>query len=326
MADKGVRWGVLGTARIALDHVVPAMGRVENARCVAIASRDRGRARQAADVLGIDRAYGSYEALLADDEVDAVYVPLPNALHAAWSVRVLQAGKAVLCEKPLATSADEVETIARAAAKAQRPAAEGLMYRHHPQFERLRELVEAGAIGEARLVRGSIGFVLPPGPDIRADPSLGGGALADLGCYACDAACTLFDDDAIEAAAILARVDGDVDDHDAAVLVFPGGRLAIVDASFRLPWFRSVLEVHGAEGVCRLEHAFNPGREETTIRLDRLGRATEVLETGSCDMYAAMLRSFGRAVVDGAAPYPSLASSGRTARALELIRAAAAPG
>ncbi|HUA28982.1 MAG TPA: Gfo/Idh/MocA family oxidoreductase [Streptosporangiaceae bacterium] len=323
MADKGLRWGVLGVASIAVNYVVPAIGRVERARCLGIASRDLVKARRAASRLGIDRAYGSYEALLEDDEIDAVYLPLPNALHAAWSVRALEAGKAVLCEKPLATGAAEVEAIAKAAATAQQPAAEALMYRHHPQFGRLLEVVEAGAIGEPRLVRGSIGMMLAPGPDIRADPSLGGGALADLGCYVCDAACAVFDSDPIEAAAILDRVEGTVDDHDAAVLVFPGGRLAVADASFRLPWFRSVLEVHGAEGVCRLEHAFNPGQGETSIRLDRLGQASEVIQTGSCDMYAAMVRSFGRAVLDGASPHPSLASSARTARALDLIRSSA---
>jgi len=179
-----IRWGVLSTARIATTQVIPAMQQGANSEVTAIASRDRQRAETTARTLGIARAYGAYDALLADPEIDAIYNPLPNEQHVPWSIKALEAGKHVLCEKPLALTADEAQTLVDAAARFPRlKVMEAFMYRHHPQWQRAKGMVDAGAVGELRTIQSFFSYSNVDPGNIRNQVEHGGGGLMDIGCY-----------------------------------------------------------------------------------------------------------------------------------------------
>ncbi|MCC7113829.1 MAG: Gfo/Idh/MocA family oxidoreductase [Burkholderiales bacterium] len=186
---RRIRWGVLGTADIAKTRALPAMAGAPSATLAAIGSRDLARARAMADAFGAPRAHGSYEALLADPEVDALYVPLPNHLHLEWSVRALEAGKHVLCEKPLVLRSAEIAVLAAARERTGRHIEEAFSYRNHPQWAKIRELVDLGAIGEPLAVHATLAKQFHDPDDIRNNPDKGGGALYDLGSYTISA-CT----------------------------------------------------------------------------------------------------------------------------------------
>jgi xylose dehydrogenase (NAD/NADP) len=254
-----LRWGVLSVASIG-RLVIEATRRAEHAEFVAVASRDAARARAFADELGLEASFGSYQELLAFEAVDAVYVPLPFAMHTEWTVRSLEAGKHVLCEKPLATSPEDAARCFDAAEAAARVCVEGLMWRHHPQTTLAGQLVADGAIGRLATVRAALSVSVEPG-DIRRSVALGGGALGDLGCY-CVSAVRLF---AGEPELVFAeRVDdgpGGVDLRVAATLRMPGGVLAQFDVGLDQTR-RDELELVGTEGrlivpdpwLCRADH------------------------------------------------------------------------
>lgn len=181
---RTIRWGILSTAKIGTVKVIPAMQRGTHCAVTAIASRDLARAQEAAAQLGIPRAYGSYEELLADPEVDAIYNPMPNHLHVPWSIAALEAGKHVLCEKPIALSVAEAETLVEAGRRhPELKLMEAFMYRHHPQWQRARELVAGGAIGELRTIQSFFSYFNNDPGNIRNMPAIGGGGLMDIGCY-----------------------------------------------------------------------------------------------------------------------------------------------
>src|SRR2546428_11708210 len=182
MADR-LRWGISSTARIGARRVTPALLRSQTGTAVAIASRDLTRAREIAAKFQIPRTYGSYETLLADRDIDAVYNPLPNSLHPEWTIRAAQAGKHVLCEKPLAVDAVQAQTMVDACRKAGVLVQEAFMYRYHPQIGELRRLAASGAIGALWLVRSAVTFTVRRDDDIRLNASLGGRGLLDVGCY-----------------------------------------------------------------------------------------------------------------------------------------------
>ena len=190
--SRTVNWGVLSTAKIGVKNVIPSMQKGELSRIVALASRDGERAKAAADALGIERSYGSYEELLADPAIDAIYNPLPNHLHVPWTVRALEAGKHVLCEKPLALTADEAQQLAEASARSGRLVAEAFMVRHHPQWQTARRLVAEGRIGEARAIQTTFAYYLTDPTNIRNQADIGGGGLYDIGCYAINTARYIF--------------------------------------------------------------------------------------------------------------------------------------
>jgi predicted dehydrogenase len=201
-AGDPVRWGVLGTASIARRLVIPAMQRSTRCRVVAIASRDGGRARSVADTIGIARAYGSYEALLDDAEVEAVYIPLPNHLHVPWSSRAAEAGKHVLCEKPIARTAGEARELMTVRERTGVLVGEAFMVRTHPQWLKARELVRAGRIGALRLIVGHFSYFRRDPQDVRSRIEFGGGALLDIGCYPVTLSRWLFGEEPIAATAI----------------------------------------------------------------------------------------------------------------------------
>jgi predicted dehydrogenase len=254
-----LRWGVLSTAGIG-RLVIEAARAAAHAEFVAVASRDAGRARAFAGELGLEASFGSYEELLASSQVDAVYVPLPVAMHTEWTVKTLEAGRHVLCEKPLATSAADAARCFDAAETADRRCVEGLMYRHHPQTTLARKLVAGGAIGRLAHVRAALSVSVPP-DDIRRSLELGGGALGDLGCY-CASAIRLFAGEPERVWATQVRDgEGGVDLRLAATLRLPADVLAQFDVALDLTR-RDELELVGTEGrltvpdpwLCRATH------------------------------------------------------------------------
>ncbi|HEX6048626.1 MAG TPA: Gfo/Idh/MocA family oxidoreductase, partial [Gemmatimonadaceae bacterium] len=200
-----VRWGILGAANIAIKKVVPSMRGSPLSRVAAIASRDLARAREAAAQLGIPRAYSSYEELIADPQVEAVYIPLPNHLHVPWAIRAAEAGKHVLCEKPIALSAAEARTLLAARDRHGVQIAEAFMVRTHPQWEEVERLIASDRIGPLRLVAGHFSYYRRDPSDIRSRPEWGGGALMDIGCYPVFIARWMFRAEPIDVAAMLDR-------------------------------------------------------------------------------------------------------------------------
>jgi xylose dehydrogenase (NAD/NADP) len=240
MSGTQVRWGLMATGQIAAVMADAAVGHF-----VAVASRSADTARTFADKHGIERSYGSYQALLDDPDVDAVYLALPVAQHSEWTIKALQAGKHVLCEKPLAVDAAEVAANFDAADAAERLCVEGLMWRWHPQTRLARKLIADGAIGTLRSVRAALTVPIPPG-GIRRSKELGGGALGDLGCY-CVSAIRLFAGQPEQIYAIGLDDNEEVEMRVSATALHPGGVLSQFDIGFDLSR-RDQLELVGTDG------------------------------------------------------------------------------
>jgi predicted dehydrogenase len=256
MSPMPFRWGLLSTARIN-RAIIPPLRASERHTLVAVASRDPARAAVYAREWEIPRVHDSYDALLADPEIDAIYNPLPNALHAFWTIRAARAGKHVLCEKPLATTVSDVDAIAEAAAAAGVVVTEAFMYRHHPQTLRLQALLAEGAIGAVQLIRSAFTFILTRPEDPRWDPRMGGGSLWDVGCYPVSMSRLLAGSEPDEVFGRSRLAPGGVDDAFAGHIVF-GGIVAQLDCGFRAP-FRTHLEVVGTDGVITVPAPFKPG-------------------------------------------------------------------
>jgi len=284
-----LRWGLLSTARIA-DKV---LGAREDHGFHAVASRSPERAEAYARERAIPRAYGSYEALLADPEVDAVYIPLPNGLHVDWTVRALRAGKHVLCEKPLSRRPGEVEHAFAVAEQEDRVLAEAFMWRHHPQLARARELVQQGAIGRLRLLRATFSFPLSDPSDVRLQPDLEGGGLMDVGCY-CVSGCRALaggEPERVYAESVTGPTGVDV--VLAATLRFPGDLLAVIDCGLALTR-RDELEAIGDEGSLFLDDPWH-GRQ-AAIEVRHEDGTVEREEHGPSGSYGLELEDFEAAV------------------------------
>jgi D-xylose 1-dehydrogenase (NADP+, D-xylono-1,5-lactone-forming) len=284
-----IRFGILSTARI--NRLLLAGAR-ESARVevVAVASRDLARAEAYARDWGIERAYGSYEELLADPDLDAVYNPLPNSLHVDWSIPALEAGKHVLCEKPLSRRPDDVERAFDVADRTGRLLTEAFMYRHNPQTARLKELVDGGAIGELRVVRAAFSFTVGDTSNIRLAADLDGGALMDVGCYCVSGSRLL----AGEPESVFGRsvTEAGVDTVFAGTMTFPGDVIAQFDCGFTLP-VRDELEAVGSEGSIFLDdpwHCRNP-----VIEVRREGDV-ERIELEPVDSYRLELENLADAI------------------------------
>jgi predicted dehydrogenase len=299
-----VRWGILSTADIGMTKVTPAIQAAENCEVVAIASRDRARAAAAAAELGIPAAYGTYEELLAADDIDAVYIPLPNDLHAEWTVKAAGAGKHVLCEKPLALSAPEAEEMVRACERASVKLAEAFMYRHHPTWVEAVRLLRNGAIGELQGVQSWFSYYNDDPENIRNRPENGGGAIMDIGCYNINASRMLFDAEPVRIEAAVRRdpVMG-IDTLSSAVLEFPGGGQATFTCSIRSEDYQRV-HIVGSTGRIEIEIPFNiPPNRETRILLTVGGDppvapVTETLVFPAEDQYTIQARLFAQAILD----------------------------
>lgn len=315
MSQTKIRWGLLSTARIN-RAVIPPIRKSRRGELYAVASRDEAKARAYAQEWGIPRFFGSYEAMLADPDVDVIYNPLPNSLHAEWSIRAVRAGKHVLCEKPLALTTAEVDEMIAAAQETGKVIVEAFMYRHHPQTLKIKELVDSGAIGALRLVRGSFSFNLSRPGDVRLDPTLGGGSIWDVGCYPISYARYLVGAEPIEVFGWQDTGKSGVDETFVGELRFPGEVFAQFDCSFRMP-HRTALEVVGSEGVIRLARPFTPRRRET-IQIQR-GDQEERISIRAGDLYAGEIEDLHDVILNGKAPRISLLDSRGTVQIIQAL-------
>lgn len=282
--NRQLRWGIVGCAGIAINAVMPAIQQSSTGSLAAVASRNLEKSREVASRFDVPKAYGSYEELLADEDIDAVYIPLPNHLHKLWAIRAAEAGKHVLCEKPLALTAAEAEEMAAAAAKAGVVLAEAFMYRHHPRWSRIRTILDGGEIGELRAIRGAFTFNNAEDlANIRLKPEWGGGSLYDVGCYPLSAARFLLGQEP-EAVTVLAQFSdrhGGVDMMASGLAEFPGGIGLTFDCGM---WteHRQLLEIVGSEGTIELPLAFTAGGEDAAFTVTVRGeKRAEVPEAAN---------------------------------------------
>ena len=315
-----LRWGLLGTARINRMVIPPLRASARN-RLDGVASRTPRRAEDYAREWGIPRALGSYDALLADPAIDAVYIGLPNALHAEWAVRAVEAGKHVLCEKPLALSVAEVDAIADAASRHGRVVTEALMYRHHPQSGLVVRLVREGAIGDVRRIRGSFRFMHTRPGDARWQREMGGGCLWDVGCYPVSFARMVVGAEPVEVSAEQVTGPTGVDIAFAGHLRFADGVVVQMDASFSAP-FHTIMEITGTTGTLVNRNPFKPGIGATFELVDGRGRVRTIAAADQ-ELYSGEVEDLSAAVLDGTSPRVSLADSrGNTAALCALLESA----
>ncbi len=315
-----VAWGILSTARINRPVLAGARGSTE-VDVVAVASRDGARAESYAREHGIERSYGSYEALLADPDVEAVYVSLPNALHVPWTIRALEAGKHVFCEKPLTSRAHEAEAAFDAADRAGRILSEAFMYRHHPQTARFAELVREGAIGRLQLVRATFAFRLSDRGNVRLLPDLAGGSLHDVGCY-CVSGARLLAGEPERAYGEAVTGETGVDVRFTGMLRFPAGVQAELSCGFTIE--HQGLEAIGDGGSllapdpwhCRLG----------VLELRRAGEDVERIHVEPADSYRLELEDVSRAIRAGSQPLLGREDALGQARVLEALLRSAADG
>ena len=305
--SKKVRWGVLGVAAIATKKVIPGMQKCERAEVTAIASRELGRAREAAERLGIRKAYGSYEELLADAEVEAIYNPLPNHLHVPGTATSAEAGKHVLCEKPIALSATEAATLIGVRERTGVKIGEAFMVRTHPQWLRAKKIVESGEIGDLRAVVSEFSYFNRDPQNIRNIREYGGGAVMDIGCYPITMSRFFF---AREPARVSALIERDpemgVDRLSSALLDFGAGHALFTCSTQMVPFQR--MQVFGSKGRIELEIPYNiPPDQPSRIFVDdgsQLGgRSARVEEFAVCDQYTTQGDAFSKAIQeDGDVP------------------------
>jgi len=317
MPDK-VRWGVLGVAKIATTKVIPAMQKGEWSEVAAIASRDLSKAKTAADNLGIRKALGSYEELLADPEIEAIYNPLPNHLHVPWSIRAAEAGKHVLCEKPIALSVAECRTLIAARDRTGVKIGEAFMVRTHPQWLRAREIAQSGEIGELRAIVGAYSYFNRDPANIRNKPEFGGGAIMDIGCYPIQISRFLF---GREPESVSATIDRDpqmqTDRLSSVLLTFPSGQCAFTCSTQLVPYQK--IQILGTKGRIEIEVPFNaPPDRKTRLFVDNgadvWGSGVRVEEFPICDQYTIQGDLFSQAVRgDGEVPTPLEDSIGNMA-------------
>lgn len=288
---RKIQWGILSTANIGIKRVIPAILSGERGAIAAIASRDASRAAEVAARFAIPRSYGSYEALIGDSAIDAIYNPLPNHLHVEWTVKALNAGKHVLCEKPLGINAPQTQVIVEARDRSQKRVIEAFMVRHHPQWHRVRALVRAGRIGTVRSIQSAFLFTMLDPNNVRNQAKLGGGALYDVGCYPLVTARYIFGAEPTRAIAMINRdADVGVDTLTGGLLEFPGGRQLVFSCAFRAAAYQRVT-ISGADGRIEMPVPFTPPKDlacrimiDSGRSLD--GTSTEFEDFPAVDQYA----------------------------------------
>jgi len=315
-----VRWGVLGTARIATVLVIPALQGAAHAEVTAIASRRLERAEAAARSLGVARAYGSYDDLLADPEIDAVYIPLPNDLHVAWSLRALEAGKHVLCEKPIGLTSSEAETLLNGARRFPHlKIMEAFMYRFHPQWQRARDMVAGGAVGELRTIQSFFSYSNTDPSNIRNQPEHGGGGLMDIGCYNISYSRFIFGQEPVR---VFGIVENDpvfrTDRLVSGVLDFGTSGTATFTCSTQLVSYQRV-NIFGTSGRIEIEIPVNaPSDRPCRIWYEHDSRTDEIVfET--CNQYTLQGEAFSLAVMGDASVTTPLDDAVANMRIIEAI-------
>lgn len=328
--SKKVRWGVLSTAAIGVKKVIPGMQKGEWTEVTAIASRDLSKAEAAAQALGIAKAYGSYEELLADPQIEVIYNPLPNQLHVPWSIKAAEAGKHVLCEKPLSLTAAEARALLAVQDRTGVKMGEAFMVRTHPQWLRARELVKSGRIGPLRSVLGFFSYYNVNPANIRNIPECGGGALMDVGCYPITTSRFMFGE---EPSRVFGLVERDpvmkVDRLTSAILDFPSGQSTFTCSTQVVPYQR--MHFLGTKGRIEIEIPFNaPKDRPCRIFIDDGGElfgsgiSTETFPT--CDQYTIQGDVFSRAVREGGQVPVSIGDAVKNMAVIEAIFRSAESG
>jgi predicted dehydrogenase len=324
-----IRWGILSTAKIAREKVIPATQQSELGAIVAIASRNLAQAKDVATKLGVDRAYGAYDDLLADPDIDAVYIPLPNHMHVPWSLRALAAGKHVLCEKPIGLSVIEAEELANeAAARPHLKVMEAFMYRFHPQWQTARQLVRDGRIGELRTIHTHFSYFNPDPLNIRNLPGMGGGGLMDVGCYPISLSRFLFGS---EPARVMAHIEIDpvtqLDRLTSALLEFVAGTATFTCGTQIAPFQR--VNIFGTTGRIEIEIPFNaPADRPCRIWLQTAAEPGQVQEISfeTCNQYTLQADAFVCAILDDTPVPTPLTDAIANMRVIERVTASADSG
>ena len=321
-----VRWGVLSTAKIGIDKVIPAMQYSKICRIDAIASRDQSRARAAATDLHIPKAYGSYEELLADPEIDAVYNPLPNHLHVPWSIKALQAGKHVLCEKPIGLSFAEAQTLVDEAKRhPQLKVMEAFMYRFHPQWRLAHQLVGDGKIGELRTIQSFFSYYNSDPNNIRNKADIGGGGLLDIGCYTISLSRFIF---GREPRRVCGVVEYDpkskTDRFASAIMDFGNGRSTFTCATQLVPYQR--VNLFGTEGRIEIEIPFNAPSDLPCRMWHQRGVQTEEIVLDVCNQYTLQGDAFSLAILNHTPVPTPIEDAAANMRLIEAILQSAKGG
>jgi len=327
---RKVRWGILGVARIATTKVIPAMQQGELCEIVGIASRDRARAEEAARGMGIPNAYGSYEEMLADPQIEAVYNPLPNHLHVPWSIRAAEAGKHVLCEKPIGLDAAEALDLIAARDRTGVVIGEAFMVQTHPQWVRTLELVRSGRIGQLRFAMGSFGYFLMESDNVRNVREYGGGGLMDIGCYPIKTSRMIFGEEPVRVSGTLVRDPNfGTDALTSAILEYPSGHCVFACSTQVVP--HQSMQFFGTTGRIELEVPYNAVAGATSrIRIDDgrdvLGSGITAEEFAACDQYTIQGDRFSRAIREGAPPPVPLEDSLRNMAVIDAVFRSAETG
>lgn len=298
--ERPMNWGILSTANIGRRAMIPALKASPLANVSAVASRDEHQARQFAEALGIPKSYGSYQALLDDPEIDVVYIPLPNHLHKPWTVRAAEAGKHILCEKPLALTPQECQDMFAAANAHGVQLLESFMYRHHPRIKAAARLAHAGDLGQIRTIESAFTFRLMDKKDIRYQPEMGGGSVMDVGCYCINLSRLMAGREPLAVQARAVWSDKGVDEQLVGVLDFGDGLLAHFDCGFNQTRRQRAI-VAGSDQFMVLRDVFLPGTGETSIHLVQDGKQ-QAHKFEGVDQYRLIAEDFMQAVAEGQPP------------------------
>ncbi len=330
MVPNKVRWGVLGVAHIATGKVIPAMQKGAWTEVAAIASRHRQKAEDAARALGIAKAYGSYEDLLADPEIEAVYNPLPNHLHVPWTLKAAEAGKHVLCEKPLSLTVEEAKSLLAARDRAKVKVGEAFMVRTHPQWLRARELIRSGRIGRLRSILGFFSYFNRDAANIRNVPEYGGGALMDIGCYPITTSRFMFDEEPLRVVGLIEKdPELGIDRLSSVILEFPSGQSVFTCSTQLVPYQR--MQFLGTQGRVEIEIPFNapndrPCRLFVDDGRDVFGGGVSAENVPACDQYTIQADVFSKAVREGSGAPVSIEDAIRNMAVIEAVFRSAESG
>jgi xylose dehydrogenase (NAD/NADP) len=306
MTNKTLQWGIMSTAKINRKFLSPLHASIRNFP-IAIASRNLKRAQFFAKEWAIPKAYGSYDALLEDPDIDVVYISLPNGMHAEWAINAARAGKHILCEKPLAMNTAEVDAMGEAAAQAGVVLLEALMYRHHPQTLRVKEILDSGTIGELLVIRGSFTIDIACDPEnIRHNPSLGGGSIWDVGSYPISYARFLVGKEPEEVFANQIVGSTGVDEVVVGQIRFPGDMFVQINCGFRSP-FRMHMEVIGSKGAIDISNPFVPDKHSEILL--SLKDETRVIAIQGQDLYRGEIEDMSDVILEGKIPRVSIKES-----------------
>lgn len=318
-----VRWGLLSTANIN-RRLIPAIRASQRGELVAVASRTQERAEAYAAEWGIEKAFGSYDAMLSSGAVDAVYIGLPNHLHAEWTVRALRSGLHVLCEKPFTITLKETDDVIEAAAETGKIVAEAFMYRHHPQTKLVRQWLQDGRLGDVQLVRGVFNFALHNRDNVRLVPEYGGGSLWDVGIYPLSYAQLVYGAAPLRVMAMQSVGASGVDELFVGQMQYGGGRVAQIASSFRTPYHTSI-EIVGSTGRIYLSRPFT-GVEDGIVTFYAADGEAQVVEAPQEPLYLGEVEDMHAAILDGAAPEISLQETRDHVRTALALYAAARSG